>query len=207
MFLRNKQYFKDYDPGAAYVYGRLGSPDGLPVPGKWGVETAGSSTTVTASAGTPFAPLETKLGSIIVFMTPRPDGKIVRRVTGWTSATQIAVDTAVNLPAGTAWFWYPFDSGTAADDGWHLVSDLKEMTVYADLTTLASTSIDVRLEAGGGPFSTPVILSTTNLSGVGKAAIAVDPVVQSLRVGLLANGNAAGDVISVWLEGRQRLAA
>jgi hypothetical protein len=158
---------------------------------------------VTATDGTPFAPLEAYVGSVIVFLTPRPDGKIVRKVATWVSPTQITVDSAVTLPAGTAWFWYPFKAGTADTDGWHLVNDLSAITVFVDVETLGSTSVDVQIQAGGGPFSTPVTLSTTNIAATGESAIAVDQVVQSLRVGLKANGGPAVDAVTVWLKGEQ----
>lgn len=214
MFLDNKLFYKSYDPGAAYAFGRLGRPDGLPVRGKWGVQTAGASTTVTATDGTPFSSLTP--GSIIVFESPRPDGKIVRSVTAVASPVSITVDTAVTLSAGTHFFYWPFKSGTADTDGWHLVNDLSAITVFVDVETLASTSIDVLIQVGGGPFSTPVQPNTTpaatsgtvtvNIAATGERAIEVASVAQSIRVGLRAVGGPAVDAVTAWLKGEQLLA-
>ena len=201
MFLDHKQFYRSYDPGASVVYGRLGRPDGLPVRGKWGVQTSGSSTTVTATDGTPFAPVT--VGSTIVFLSPRPDGKIVRRVTAKASPTSITVDSAVTLAAGTAWFWVPFKSGTAATDGWHLVTDLSAITVFVDVETLASTTVVATIQAGGGPGAAPQTLTTLTFSAAGQQRYDVTSVVQSLRVGLATTGDAAGDAVSAWLKGEQ----
>jgi hypothetical protein len=209
MFLGTKQFFKGYDPGAAYAYGRLGDASGQPVQGRNGVETAGASATVTATNGTPFDPVT--VGSIIVFCSPRPDGKIVRTVTAKASGASITVDSAVTLSAGTAFFFWPFKSGTSVDDGWHNVNAWSKMTVFIDVTTLASTTIEANIEVGGGPFSAPVQANTTptatsgtvtvSINAVGRRAIEVLTEAQSLRVGLRVTGGPAVDAVSVWAVG------
>jgi hypothetical protein len=209
MFLGTKQFYKGYDPGAAYFYGRLGDASGQPVQGRNGVETAGASTTVTATDGTPFDPVT--VGSIIVFCSPRPDGKIVRTVTAKASGSSITVDSAVTLGAGTAFFFWPFKGGTTDSDGWHNVNAFSAITVFVDVATLGSTAIEAIVEVGGGPFSAPVQANTTpaavsatvtaSISAVGRVAIEVFSVAQSLRVGLRVTGGPAADAVSVWLAG------
>lgn len=216
MFLENKLFYKDFDPGAAYAYGRIGDPGGLPARGRYGVQTAGASTTITATNGTPFAPLERFVGSILVFHAPPPDTKLVRRLVTWTSPTQIVVDSNITLPAGTNWFWYPFKQGTAVTDGWHHVGDLAEISVYFDVTTLGSTTIEANIELGGGPFSAPVQATTNpaavsatvslSIAAVGRKVVEVLSVAQSLRVGLRVTGGPATDAVTVWVKGRQRQA-
>lgn len=209
MFLNTKQFYKGYDPGAAYFYGRLGDPSGQPVQGRNGVETAGASTTVTASHGTPFDAVT--VGSIIVFCSPRPDGKIVRTVATKTSGSQISVDSAVTLSAGTSFFFWPFKGGTTDNDGWHSVNAWSAITVFIDVATLGSTTIEAQIEVGGGPFSAPVqpntnptavsATVTASISAVGRRAIEILTVSQSLRVGLRVTGGPAVDVVSVWAVG------
>lgn len=209
MFLNTKQFYKGNDPGAAYAYGRLGDASGQPVQGRNGVQTAGASTTVTATDGTPFDAVT--VGAIIVFCSPRPDGKIVRTVTAKASGSSITVDTAVTLAAGTAFFFWPFKSGTTVDDGWHNVNAWSAITVFVDVTTLGSTTIEANVEVGGGPFSapvqantTPVAVSatvTTSISAVGRRAIEVLSMAQSLRVGLRVTGGPAVDAVTVWAVG------
>lgn len=215
MFLENKLYYRGFDPGAAYAYGRLGRPDGQPTRGRNGVQTAGASTTVTATDGTPFDPVT--VGSVIVFQSPRPDGKIIRIVTAKASGASITVDSAVTLAAGTAFFFYLFKQGTADTDGWHLVNDLAEISVYFDVTVLGSTTIEANIELGGGPFSAPVQAITNpaavsatvsvSISAVGRRVVEVLNVTQSLRVGLRVTGGPAVDAVTVWVKGRQRQAA
>lgn len=201
MFLDSKLFYESYNPGSSYSYGRMGSA----VRGKYGVQTSGSSTTVTATDGTPFGPVT--VGSTIVFMTPRPDGRIIRKVTAKASPTSITISSAATIPAGTAFFFYPFKEGTTDNDGWHLVNDLSAISVIVDVATLGSTSIDVNIQGGGGPFSTPFTPTTSpaspvNITATGRTVIEVTSVVQSLRVGLKAN-TPGTDVVTVRLAGEQ----
>lgn len=199
MFVEQKLFYKSYDPSASYVYGRLSQ---WLIPGKYGIQTSGASTTVTATNGSPFSPVT--VGSRLIAYTP-PDTFTDRAVTAKASDTSITVDSNITLAAGTNWGFYHFKSGTADSDGWHLVNNLSAITVYADLEVLGSTSIDVQIQAGGGQYSTPVTLSTTNIAATGETAIAVSQVVQSLRVGVKANGGPATDAVTIWLQGEQLL--
>jgi hypothetical protein len=201
MFTEHKRFFYLNDPGASLTYGRIGDPMGLPVRGRNGVETSGSSTTVTASDGTPFDPVSA--GDLIHFLTGNPpeDEVTDRKVDTKTDGTEITVDSAVDLSEGTPFFFEPFRSGTGDGDGWHGVRHWSAITVFADLVTLASTSIDLVVEGLGGPYSTPVPLATATLSVVGKTPLEISSVVSRLRVGLKANGNMSGDEVTVWAVG------
>lgn len=200
MFLEQKRFYYLFDPTASYQYGRIGSPSGHPVQGKYGVETAGSSVTVTATDGTPFDPVN--VGDIIVFKEI-PDTKYIRKVATKTSGSSITVDTAVNLAAGTAWFFEPFKVGTTVNDGWHHVGAWGAITVFVRLETLASTSIDINPEGTGGDLSGPVNLKAApeNLTATGTVAIPIEQVVTYLRVGVKSNTDSAGDQVTVWAEG------
>lgn len=202
MFLEQKRYYYLYETDSLnYTYGRIGSPSGHPVQGKYGVETSGSSVTVTATDGTPFDPVNA--GDIIVFKQP-PDTKLVRTVDTWTSPTSIDVDTAVNLSAGTAWFFEPFKNGTTVNDGWHHVGAWSAISVFVRVETLNSTGIDVNLEGMGGDLSGPVNLKSapTNITSTGTIAINVEQVITHLRVGLRVDTTVvAGDEVTVWAQG------
>jgi hypothetical protein len=206
MFQETKQYYRRYDVGtvgASYAYGRLGSPSGHPVNGKNFVDTTGSVVQVDAVDGTPFDPVG--VGDIIVFFSPRPDGKIERTVAVKTSGIEIDVDAVVDLssPAGGfAFMFWPFRTGTGVDNGWHHVAAWSAITVHARVETLNSTSIDLIIEGSGGDLSGPTVLETpTNITAVGTVAINVEKVAPFMRVGLKANTPAAGDSVNVWAVG------
>lgn len=199
--LEKKRFYYNYDPGAAYNYGRIGTPSGIPIQGKYGVETSGASTTVTATDGTPFDPV--KVGDLIHFVSARPEETILtRKVATKTSGSSITVDSSLTLAAGTSWFFEPFTVGTAADDGWHSTIHWSAITIFGRVDTLNSTSIDVLPEGPGEDGIGSVPLATaTNLTATGGFTINIDQVVKALRVGLKTNGDAADDEISVWAVG------
>jgi hypothetical protein len=201
-FLETKRFYYLFDPTATYAYGRIGSPSGHPIQGKYGVETSGASTTVTATNGTPFDPV--KVGDLITFLTgdPPEDTKTNRKVATKTSGSEITVDSNVTLSSGTPWFFEPFTEGTAATDGWHSVNHFSAITIHYRLETLASTSIDILPEGRGGPGSGPVALAAaTNLTGAGTGTINIDQVIPFLRVGVKSNTDSAGDEITIWVTG------
>lgn len=207
MFLEAKNYYRQFDPTAAYQYGRIGGPQGLPVQGKWGVGTGGANiVTVTSLAGEPFAPV--KVGDIITFKSPRPDGKITRKVATKPSNLVITVDTAVNIPGNdAAWFFSPFTVGTADSNGWHQVNHWSEFDVYVRVNTLTSTSIQVQLQHGSVPYGGPVTISETTIAAVGTSRIPGAVVTPSLRIGIKSTGDVAGDSVDVWVVGRMRQTA
>jgi hypothetical protein len=204
MFLEQKLFYKSFDPGAAYTYGRLSQ---WLIPGKYGIQTSGASTTVSATNGSPFSPVT--VGSRIVPYTPPdipgPGTSVERTVTAKASDTSITVDSAITLAAGTNWGFYHFKSGTTDADGWHNVANLSAITVYVDLEALAGTSVDVQIQAGGGQYSVPVTISTTNIAAAGETSISITQVVQSLRIGVKDNGGGANPV-TIWLVGEHLLA-
>lgn len=207
MFQVQKLFCNAYDvPDTDYTYPRLGSPSGHPITGREFVQTSGSSTTVTAYQGTPFAPVT--VGSLITFRVP-PDTSYVRHVTAKASSSSITIDTAVNLASPAKFDFYPFASGQTDSDGWHYVGDLSAITVYVQANTIASTGgIDVVIEGGGGDQASPVVLEDPiNISVAGSYAIPVTKVANFIRVGLKAHtSDAAGDDVDVWLVGEQLLA-
>jgi hypothetical protein len=207
MFLEQKLFYKSYDPGAAYVYGRLSQ---WLIPGKYGIQTSGPGTTLIATNGSPFSPVT--VGSRISAYTP-PDTFTDRTVTAKASDTSLTIDSVASLAAGTNWGFYHFKSGTTDADGWHNISNLKDVTIYASLEVLGSTSIDLQIQTGGGAFSVPVQATTNpaavsatvsfNIAAVGVKAIELTSVAQSLRIGVRAVGGPAVDAITIWIEGRQ----
>jgi hypothetical protein len=204
MFLDgNKQFYYGHDVDTNTLkYGRLGSPSGHMVSGKNGVETSGSSTTVTAIDGTPFDPVG--VGDVIVF-TEVPDTKTIRTVATKTSGAEITVDSAIDLSNGAAFFFYPFRIGTTNSDGWHHVAAYSAITVHANLSALASTGgIDLVIEGGGGSSLgiLPTIQETVNFAAVGTLQVQIDKVFPFLRVGVKAGTSAgAGDSLDVWAVG------
>jgi len=210
--LENKHFFYNYDlDSLAFKYGRIGGPDGGPVQGRGGVETSGSSTTVTAVTDTvpprPFAPCQA--GDILVFPTP-PDTLSLRKLATKTSDVEIEVDTAIDLDATGGWFYYPFHIGdTTATDVWHHVSMYRSLFVHFNVPSLAAAGgIDYSIEgATGGNLSgiVPVSLLTGTITAIGTVVLEVPALPLLLRVGLKGNAGFAGtDSITVWVTGDLR---
>lgn len=207
MFLDAKQFYYNYDLDATtYKYGRIGGPQGLPVQGKYGLSTVGSSTTVTAVAGTPFDPVN--IGDVIVFQ--KGETRIIRKVATKASGSSITVDTAVDLSGGYAgWFFYPFRIGTAATDGWHAIHPYSAVTIWVSITALsAAGGIDFTIEAASPNIdNAPVTVFTKNYAAAGTEAINIGEVAQALRIGLKGGSGFAGtDSITVWMTGEVRKA-
>lgn len=208
MFMEGKQFYYNYDlDSLSYKYGRIGDSTGLGIPGRYGVTTVGSSTTVTAvTAGALIAFSMVKVGDIIVFEQP-PDTKIIRKVATKVSAGEITVDTAVNLSAGAFFFFYPFTIGTAAGNGWHHVQAYSSATIWVRIDTLAAAGgLDISIEGRspniGGSSTT---LLTKNYAATGTEAINIGEVVGAVRVGVKGGSGFAGtDVFSIWMTGEIR---
>jgi hypothetical protein len=201
MSLEKKRFYYLHDPVAAYNYGRIGNAAGIPIQGKYGVETSGASVTVTATDGTPFDPI--KVGDLLYFVSARPEETILtRKCATKTSGASITVDSAITLAAGTAWSFEPFTIGTAATDGWHSTVHYSAITVFGRLETLASTSIDVLPEGPGadGAGSVP-LAAATNLTATGGFTININQVVKALRIGVKSNTDSAGDELTLWVVG------
>lgn len=205
---QQKTFFLDYDLNAtSYVYQVYGDE----IQGRGFIATVGSSTTVTASNGTPFAGLAAGYE-----ITVNLDGVETRRtISTWTSTTSIVVNTAINLSAqsgGYRFSWRSVTNGTATTNGWVPTGHLKNMDVVVVFTTLTGTDgVDVSVECRGlGDATTPLQVLTGNYSGT-TAPTNGDwlPVLEgcaSVRVGLKwRTADTAGtDVISAFLRGEER---
>jgi hypothetical protein len=205
--LTNRYFFYDYDLDAlTYKYGRVNDS----CQGHGGVETSGSSTTVTGVASTqpplPFGPLQ--VGYLVVFCQP-PDTQYLRKVATKTSGAEITVDSAVTLTATGAWYYYPVNIGATSVHGWRKCSDYLSLQVNFSVETLASSGgIGYSIEGytGDDPSSVvPVVFKQDTITSVGTLVVPVTDAFLFLRVGLKAGSAFAGtDSISVWMTGDQR---
>lgn len=208
MFLVNKHFFRNYDMDATtFKYGRIGGPQGYPIPGKNGVETSGASTTVTATDGTPFDPVN--VGDIITFLTI--DAKTIRRVATKTSGAEITVDSSITLAEGTAFIFEPFLVSADDADCWHHVQDLTNITVYLDGATIAAGGgVDWEIQTLGYDHASllPFTVQSSTLAASGaQTSYSLPQVAGKVRVGLKGGSDFTGtDVVSAWLTGEQRLA-
>jgi hypothetical protein len=215
--LDNKYFFYNYDLDATtYKYGRLGGPQGLPVQGQGGVKTTGSSANVVEVTDTvpakPFGPCS--VGDVLVFVVP-PEVQYLRKLSTKTTGSAIVVDSAVDLSAGTAsWYFYPFRVGaTAATNVWHQVSEYRTLYVNFYVSALQSVGgIDYSIEGATGsnlsgivPIALGATYSTGTITATNTLTVKVEEPMLLLRVGLKANTAATGtDSISVWLTGDLR---
>ena len=202
----SKQFYYAYDLDATtYKYGRLGGPGGLPVQGKYGLETSGSSTTVTAVAGTPFDPV-TALDMIVIV---KGETKYTRKVATKVDGTEITIDSAVDLTGGySGWFFYPWRIGATNADGWHQVTGYEEMTVHIVIPTVAAAGgVDVQIQGlspnlGGSPVT---LWSNNYAAATTGDNVEIGEELLALRVGVKGGSGFAGtDDINIWMTGRVR---
>lgn len=213
--IENKYFFRSYDlaSASAFIYGRCGGPQGYPAQGKHGIQTTGSSTSITAAVATvyPFAPVN--VGDELTIFTP-PEVRYTRWVATKVDDQNITVDTAIDLSTATAaWYFTPFRKGSTASDGWHEVSAYRAMTLYFDIPTLvASGGVDYSVEGliqGSNPIALTDPRTGDALQGTfdkaGTYTMEIESVIHKLRVGLKAHTASAGtDSISVWVSGDLR---
>jgi len=194
-------YYAHNTDSVTFKYGKIGAPGGYPIQGRYGVETSGSSTTVTAIAGTPFGPV--KVGDIITFKEP-PDTKTIRKVATRTDNTEITVDTAIDLSGGAAFHFEPFNLGATDDDGWVSVREFKECTVHIRVDAYGGNPIVFSLECRGSGLATgPEVLEELTASAAGDYQIEVSKVCTALRLGIRNDTTAAGtDSVTAWISGR-----
>jgi len=194
-------YYAHNTDSVLYKYGKIGDGSGLPIPGKWGVETDGSSTTVTAIAGTPFGPV--KVGDIITFKEP-PETKTIRKVATRTDNTEITVDSAIDLSSGAAFHFEPFTLGSTSDDGWVSVREFRDITIHIHVATYGGNPILFQVEAQGHDLSSiPVVLEELTVSAPGDYQIDVTHVASRVRLGIRNETTAAGtDSVTAWLAGK-----
>ncbi len=204
-----KWFYYAYDLDAtSFKYGRIGGPDGLGCPSKYGAKTTGSSITVNAAAGTPFDPVN--VGDMIVFFKPPDATPYIRKVATKASGAQITVDTAIDLgTVGVPFDFYPFKIGTGPGAGWHHVEMYSVMTLHVRIDNLAAAGgLDISIEGlvpnPLGPSGATVI-QAKNYASAATEEIGITTVIGQLRVGVKgATGFAGTDSISMWVAGELR---
>lgn len=196
-----KQFFHEYESDAeTYEYNRLGDSIGLPVQGKGGVTTSGSSTTISAAVTYAFAGVVP--GSVIFFT--RGDTIHVRKVASVTDGDTLVVDTAVDLSVGQwAWSFYPLRT---ADDAYHNIGQLRNPTLFLQIDSINdATSVDFIVESVSpniGGLTTTVF--SQNYTAAGTDPVIIGETVQAIRVGVKVETGETdnGAIVSAWLVGR-----
>lgn len=159
----------DFD-SSSYTYCLLSDPKAGPNGTR--VKTTGSSATVDAAAGEPFA--NVAAGDTITVQAGNNVAPVVRYVLTRASATQITVDTAVdwsgNGATGYVFSYRTLTCGTGAGAGWFGVSSHSTKTIMfqVDQLSVASGSLAVTIECkGASPWAQPTTVYPPN-SGSGQ---------------------------------------
>ena len=192
--------FYNFETPTALTYGRFFDQVNM----RGFASTSGSSTTTTATeasgdGATPFDVVE--VGDWLV-QESDVGTQLFRRVTAKASSISLTVDAAWTLgAAGKALKILPFRSGTGATDGLCFIGTSKNATVSWNLTTLASTSVRLVVEAKmSDPNSTWTILHDQTFTAVNSDSFSVAEPWSFVRVGVEdVAGPTTGDVISVYL--------
>ena len=193
-----------YDPGATETYAFYGDQSEL----LGGVTTAGSSTTTTAVAGTPFNQIA--VGDIIRASKGNVtsggvsvDNFFVRLVTAKASETSLTVNSAWDLSAtgGYAGSMQKLEQGTAATSGWFWTGGLSSKHVKINVETLAATNIIMSIEGKyEDPDATGVdIVPEQTYTAAGSDDVTITEDWPFMRVGLRHTG-AGTDIVSVYFE-------
>ena len=193
-----------YDPGATETYAFYGDQSEL----LGGVTTAGSSTTTTAVAGTPFNQIA--VGDIIRASKGNVtsggvsvDNFFVRLVTAKASETSLTVNSAWDLSAtgGYAGSKQRLEQGTAATSGWFWTGGLSSKHVKINVETLAATNIIMSIEGKyEDPDATGVdIVPEQTYTAAGSDDVTITEDWPFMRVGLRHTG-AGTDIVSVYFE-------
>jgi hypothetical protein len=114
--------------------------------------TVGSSTTVTASAGTPFDPLS--VGDAVIF-----GGNTLNIVVTKTSGSVIVLDAAINLVNPTGFRFMHFVCGSTINDGWlpMAVYGRQAVIVWEVISQTTASGIDVQVQCrSSAPDAGPV---------------------------------------------------
>jgi hypothetical protein len=200
MGLESKQFFYLQNiASTTLLYGRMGDAGGYSVQG-FQAAVGNGTTTVTASTGTPFDPIQgnATTGDVLIFSAPGQTDQ-VRRCTAKASGSSITIDSA--LAAGTwGWRFYPFRSGSAPNTttGFHYVGNWFPSSVLVNVTAQPATSLDYQLETlTSGPGSSPIIITgPTSISTATSTKVTVPDRVVWLRVGIKITG-AGTDTVSI----------
>lgn len=199
--------FGNYDPGAAYTYGRFGPMLGA----RKNLKTSGSSTTVTAVTADDGPLDEVDVGSLIS----------VNRDGTWDNVyltAKASADSGTVSGAGVNWdrtggrhfYFRRFLSGTGANDGAIGIDGYERRAVHVQVSTLASTSVVVtiqwRPQAYGAEWTTlfeDTLAATVSSSINSQAPYVIQEASGEIRVGWKANGNASGDVVAAYFVGER----
>lgn len=125
-------------------------PD-YPEQGRGGIETSGTSTSISATTASqaPFAAMG--VGDIMYIRPGGGAAESITKVTTWTSPTAIVVADAYDIPTSIAsWGWFHKISGQAATSGAVPLNKSSKTLFVIQVTTLGSTSLDFRLEGRSG---------------------------------------------------------
>lgn len=196
-----------YDIAATtFVYGRLTEL----FQGTRGIQTSGSSTTITAVTSGVGTFSWARVGD---FLWVSLLGVLTRRkVATVVSPDEITVDTAIDLTNGSgAWHYRQYDQGTGADDGAVPVHflDPETLQVKVDINAVGggTNNIEVRIESRAREdVNAWDIVSTTVYAVAGGATSITIPVrdvnqnailATSIRVGLRFDVDAGGAVSDI----------
>lgn len=207
--LEQKQFFQNYNILATtYAYGRILDP----IQGQYALSTSGSSTTVSATTAgqLPFALVNA--GDLIWFYTA--DQTVVRRkVATKVDGDSITISSATTLTACAAWYWLPFQTGTAVTDGWHACQkyETKEVTVqFVNAADAGGFTLSIEIK-GFGTNTAPIqLIEKAYATGAATSPADSEPFVipeiaAAVRVGLKGTAGFAGtDDISAYLLGLPR---
>lgn len=184
-----------------------------------GLETSGSSTTVTKistdtdTSHQPFNPLKTIGGTGHIVMFEYPEATYLTRkvATAPTTGTTLVVDSAVTLVACSSWWWRKLNKGTTITDGWVKVDYLKRKTLHVDIKTVgAGGGIDIQVEGRGqglaatGSDKTVILVPLQNYSAATSFSYPIQEDVTWIRVGVCGHTDFSGtDDVTIFIEGDQ----
>ena len=197
----------------SYTYPLLGNP----LSGAANILTVGSSTTVTAATGTPFASVN--VGDEITVQTATTT-RVVRAVTAKASSTSITVSSAANLSgngaSGYPFSYRPLSDGTGDTQGWIKVAQYREKNFVVEVNALAATNITIRVECktpGDMASPTPIypVSGATGQCGTGivttagvtaRCSIVSYEPWDQCRIGFIITGDAGDQSVTAGFLGR-----
>lgn len=198
-----KFFYYAYDlASATYVYDRY-----LPEEhGTYGIETSGSSTTVTATSGTPFA--QVGVGDILILKTANGETTTIRKVTAKASPTSITIDSAINLTSTcTSWSFMPYVSGSASTGQGHSARGYTNKSINISLPTIGAPAIDISIQGktpgGLGGWVDIVPDGSIQLTATGSQSVQIIEPWMAIRVGVKAATFTGTDALTISLTGEE----
>lgn len=191
--------FYNFETPTDLIYGRFYDPVNI----RGFIQTSGSSTTTTAveSSGDGSTPFDVVQVGDWLMVESNTGTQTFRRVIAKASSISLTVNSAWDLSGGKAAKLFPFRSGTGATDGAVFVGSAKNATVSWNLTTLASTSVRLVIEAKmSDPNATWTTLHDETFTTTDSDSFSIVEPWSFVRVGVEdVGGPTTGDVISVYL--------